>query len=86
MIDTLTIEKRILQIVFDTAVHSLDFGSGFLDDEEVAALREIAVILSVDPAKATPSNFTCKYGLERHETHPTTPNAKVCWRCRQTIP
>ncbi len=34
------IEDRLLRIVFDVAVHSMDFGSGFLDDEEVAGLRE----------------------------------------------
>jgi len=55
------IDDRLLRIVFDVAVHSMDFGSGFLDDEEVAALREVAVTLGVDPAEATPGNFRCQY-------------------------
>ena len=55
------ISDRLLRIVFDTAVHSMNFGSGFLDDEDVAALREVAVILGVDPAEATPGNFRCQY-------------------------
>ena len=68
------ISDRLLRIVFDTAVHSMDFGSGFLDDEEVAALREVAVILGVDPAEATPRNFTCKYrGHHAAEPHLDTP-------------
>jgi hypothetical protein len=68
------ISDRLLRIVFDTAVHSMDFGSGFLDDEEVAALREVAVVLGVDPAAATPRNFTCKYrGHHAAEPHLDTP-------------
>lgn len=78
----ITIEKRTLQIVFDVAVESLDFGSGFLDDEEVAGLRAVAEVLGVDPMLATPSNFKCKYtGL--HERLTTRPD--WCWRCRQTV-
>jgi len=57
----ISVDKRDLQIVFDTAVHSMDFGSGFLDDEEVTALRAVAVLLGVDPLVATPDNFRCKH-------------------------
>lgn len=62
----LTLDREQLQIVFDVAVGSLDFGSGFLDDEEVAGLRAVAVVLGVDPMDATPSNFMCKYGAEHN--------------------
>ena len=55
------IDGRLLRVVFDVAVHSMDFGSGFLDDEEVAALRDVAVILGTDPDEATPGNFRCQY-------------------------
>lgn len=51
----------MLRALFDVAVSSMNFGSGFLDDEEVACLREVAVILGVDPDVATPQNFRCKY-------------------------
>jgi hypothetical protein len=47
--------------VFDSAVGGMDFGSGFLDDEEVAALRAFAVALGLDPMLATPSKFSAKY-------------------------
>jgi hypothetical protein len=49
--------KLAIQIMFDALCASLDFGSGFLDTEEVHALREVARILGVDPMTATPSNF-----------------------------
>ena len=39
MSETVTIDRAVLQATFDTAIHSMDFGSGFLDDEEVVALR-----------------------------------------------
>jgi hypothetical protein len=55
------IDDEVLRALFDTAVHSMDFGSGFLDDEEVASLRAVAVILGVDPLEGTPGNFKCKY-------------------------
>lgn len=61
MFDRIEIDRKTLQIVFDTAVHSMDFGSGFLDDEEVVGLRAVAEILGVDPMLATPLNFQCKY-------------------------
>ncbi|MBM4409613.1 MAG: hypothetical protein FJ038_13690 [Chloroflexi bacterium] len=57
----LKIDRQLLQIVFDTATSSLDFGSGFLDQEEVEALRAIAVILGADPMDATPENFRAQY-------------------------
>ena len=50
-------EKEDLQKVFDTAVSSLDFSSGYLDHDEVISLRKIAKLLGVDPDLATPINF-----------------------------
>lgn len=55
------VRVSLLRAVFDVAVSSMDFSSGFLDDEEVAALRELAAELGVDPATATPHNFMCRY-------------------------
>ena len=51
------IDGRLLRVVFDVAVRSDDP----IDDAEVAALREVAVILGLDPAVATPAEFTCQY-------------------------
>lgn len=82
MVPNVTIERRLLQIVFDTAINSLDFGSGHLDDEEVTGLRAIAEVLGVDPLTATPDNFKCKY-TGQHTFLTSQPD--WCWRCRQTI-
>lgn len=63
--DEIQIHRSILQITFDTAVNSMDFGSGFLDEEEIEALRAVAVALGVDPKVATPRNRRCPlYGHE----------------------
>lgn len=47
--------------VFDTAINSMDFGSGFLDNDEVEALRKFAVRIGINPMHATPSNFWSQY-------------------------
>jgi hypothetical protein len=57
----ITMPRETAQIVFDALVHSLDFGSGFLDTPEVEALRGLAVALGVDPATATPKEFVKHY-------------------------
>lgn len=76
------IERETLQMVFDTAVNSLDFGSGFLDDEDVAGLRAAAVLLGVDPDVATPLNFKCKYnGKHKPWGNDSPSQAKKCRFC-----
>lgn len=55
------IEFSTLQKIFDSAINSMNFGSGFLCDEDVEALRECAILLGVDPIIATPYNFKPKY-------------------------
>lgn len=87
----LTIDKELIKIVFDVAVESMDFGSGFLDDEEVEALRKMAVILGLDPAVGTPDNFKCKYGYHRYSDRdypspwePTNIKKGECFGCRKT--
>jgi hypothetical protein len=54
--DTITLPRVLLQCVLDVAVNSMSFTSGFLDNEEVEALRSIAAILSIDPMVVTPDN------------------------------
>jgi hypothetical protein len=62
-----TLPTEDLQTVFDTAVGSLDFSSGFLDNDEVLALRRVAVVLGVDPMKATPHNFNFVHATCDHD-------------------
>lgn len=50
-----------IRMLYDLAVGSMDFGSGFMDDEEVDLLRTFAERLSLDPMAATPSTFRRKY-------------------------
>ena len=78
------VSKDLLQKVFDVAVGSMNFTSGFLDDEEVSALRELAVILDVDPMTATPENFMCKYEGKHGEIW-TQFGRTTCLRCRQSV-
>lgn len=56
-----TIDKGILRAVLDACTGTLDFGSGFLVDEEVLALRAAATLIGLDPNLVTPSNFICQY-------------------------
>jgi hypothetical protein len=79
--DTITVDRELVQVVFDTAINSMDFGSGFLDQAEVEALRGLAVVLGVDPATATPRQFTCAmvHGGE-HQLN-NLPTSTYCSRC-----
>jgi hypothetical protein len=82
--ENILVRKDLLQIVFDAAVSSMDFTSGFLDDEEVSALRDIAVLLGVEPAVATPKEFKGKYegAVCKREGHIRTgKNPDTCSRC-----
>lgn len=59
--EKITIEREDGRILFDALSSSLDFGSGFLDTEEVEALRRLAVSIGIDPMEATPSEFRQSY-------------------------
>lgn len=55
------IEREHVRALFDLAVGSLDFGSGYLVDEEVEQLRAVAVLLDVDPMEGTPDDYKRRY-------------------------
>jgi hypothetical protein len=76
--ETITIPKLTAQIVFDALVHSMDFGSGFLDTEEVQALRGLAEALGVDPATSTPDEFKRDFP---HTFVGETDREQVAWMC-----
>lgn len=64
--EIIPIRKGDLRALLDTVTGSMDYGSGFLDNEEVEIIRAIAVMLDIDPNKVTPDNFWCQYsGLHR---------------------
>lgn len=80
---------ELAKAAFDISISSLDWGSGFLDDEQVEALRELAVIFDVDPWEATPPNHRPKYcpghdWSDWKETHLAAyPDYRVCSICKQ---
>jgi hypothetical protein len=75
--------REHIKVVFDTAVGSLDFGSGFLDDDEVKSLRWVAKWLGVEPIRATPANFVEKYYTEvRGSVTWSKPADKGDWRAQ----
>ena len=69
--------------LMDIAISSMDFGSGFLDDNEVAILREFAVTLGMDPMLATPEGFRGRYKHafkeDSHDKHWVYPPDKKDW-------
>jgi hypothetical protein len=78
------IDRDTLAKLFDIAVGSMNFTSGFLYDEDVLALRAVAELLGLDPMVGTPDNFKCsKFGA----SHLESPHKKGwCMVCKQTIP
>ncbi|GAA0583039.1 hypothetical protein GCM10010172_80080 [Paractinoplanes ferrugineus] len=59
--DTVTLGKEAAQRLFDALCNSMDFGSGFLETDDVEALREMAVAIGVDPNVGTPDEFKAGY-------------------------
>lgn len=55
------VKRAHVEAVFDIAISSLDWGSGFLDNEEVDHLRALAVALDRNPADATPPEHRARY-------------------------
>jgi hypothetical protein len=72
MSDIIALPIEKLRGLFDIAVESMDFGSGFLEDSDVELLREVAVLLGLDPSVGTPDAFYDKYLVpldeREHET------------------
>jgi hypothetical protein len=70
-----------LQKLFDTAVNSMDFGSGFLDHDEVVTLRRFASLLDVEKMTATPENFRKQFN---HHYRPQT-RTTYDWNVRDPL-
>lgn len=64
--EIIQVRKGDLRAVLDVATMSMDFGSGFLDNEQVEALRKAADLLGIDLLVVTPHNFVCQY-TGRHQ-------------------
>lgn len=79
--EVVSIRKGDLRAIMDVGTMSMDFGSGFLDNEQVEALRKGAVILGIDPMTVTPSNFTCTYSTTSHDWRLSEYGGRKSWRC-----
>lgn len=62
--DLIQIRRGDLRALLDLATGSMDFGSGFWDEEQAEIARTAAVTLGIDPILVTPSNMACKYSGE----------------------
>jgi hypothetical protein len=61
-----------VQVCFDVVVGSMDWGSGFLDTEEVGQVKTLAGALGVDPPYYLYDGTecaTCNHYADRHELH-----------------
>lgn len=59
--DIIQIRRGDLRALLDLATGSMDFGSGFWDNEQVEIARATAVKLDIDPNDVTTRNFICDY-------------------------
>lgn len=64
MPDEIQIATEDLRALFDLAVNSLNFGSGFWGRDDTEVARRVAALLGVDPLVATPRDAA------RHYPHP----------------
>jgi hypothetical protein len=79
---TVEIRRGDLQALLDLAAGSMDFGSGFWDEEQTEVARKIAALLDVDPADVTPRNMCCKYVFAGEHQWAELENGKQwCPRC-----
>ena len=76
MTTEITIGLETAQRIFDALTSSMDFGSGFLESDDVEALRALAVAIGVDPAKGTPHEFAAQYP---HAFVGETDRQRIAW-------
>ncbi len=87
--DVVSVEvpRTVLQAVFDLAVGSMDFASGFFEDEDTEATRAIAVLLGIDPMLGTPRNHRCKHLGTHGWSRAHTPGGdRWCSLCGLRVP
>lgn len=59
--EMVTLPREALRALFDLAVNSMNFGSGFWETADTDTARAVAVVLGLDPMEATPSNHRANY-------------------------
>ena len=83
--EMIQVRKGDLRALLDLATGSLDFGSGFWNNEDTEIARGIAVMLGVDPNDVTPGNMQCTYGAE-HAWWDWAPGEMGCSKCKTRRP
>lgn len=66
----ITIRREDAQRIFDLAVGADSACSGYMDLDDVKAMRQLAVALGVDPAVCTGSEFTTQFPHTYEPGHP----------------
>jgi hypothetical protein len=84
------VRRGDLQALLDLATGSMDFGSGFWDEEQVEIARKTAALLDIDMMLVTPSNFTYQYGCKAKGQHQwdavawtASAGHNIRWYCRR---
>jgi hypothetical protein len=72
--DLVLVRRGDLRGVLDIAVNSLDFGSGFLDNEQVEVMRTLAEQLGIPVNEVTPTEFRCAYNGHTWQYRPAGHN------------
>ena len=92
--DMLTIRKGDLRALLDMVTGSMDYGSGFLNNEDIEILRKAARVLGINPDEVTPTQHVCQYrGTHQWVKNPwkrrDPPQTGDWWYCkdcrRQTL-
>jgi hypothetical protein len=78
-------DAQRIGILLEMMSRTLDFGSGFLDSEEVDFLRAAAVRVGMDPWEVTPKNHGRNYAHKHkpEEYWPEECKLCECWRPRK---
>jgi hypothetical protein len=68
--DPITLSREDAQRIFDLAVGADSACSGYMDSDDVAAMRRLAVAIGVDPAECTGPEFTTQFPHAYQPGHP----------------
>lgn len=77
------VRAELLRNLFDLAVGSMDFGSGFFSTEDTHTTRTVAVLLGLDPMTGTPHNHARDYAHAYKPRRPSMETPPPCEHCDQ---
>lgn len=85
MDDLTTIKTEKLRALFDLAVGSMDYGSGFLDRDDVEVIVEVARMLGVEKDVSEPGgpSYDGRKPWQRTEPHLWHQECALDWLCGQ---